>query len=252
VLFSGDLIFQRGVGRTDLPGGSWKALEESIRSHVFSLPEGTRILPGHGGETEVVEEKRGERQLVMISLYGEEMKKVITYKKGKFPNGVEVVGDENELLHDPVERRNLLGPEGEEPYGEHPEVGDPDPGHEEHESLWERLQVARERPHQDRAEYEPSTRTGTSGISRSRNTGSSPSERSFSSSTAASCSARSARSPAKIKRRRGGDFRERQRLRAAAAHILTGQRAVAQVLERQHLKRVLGTRGVEQDIFQFR
>ena len=36
-------------------------------------------------DTEVVEEKKGERQLVMISLYGEEMKKVITYKKGKFP-----------------------------------------------------------------------------------------------------------------------------------------------------------------------
>ncbi len=49
-------------------------------------------------DTEVVEEKRGERQLVMISLYGEELKKVITYKKGKFPNDVEVVKDENELL----------------------------------------------------------------------------------------------------------------------------------------------------------
>jgi DNA polymerase elongation subunit (family B) len=49
-------------------------------------------------DTEVVEEKRGERRLVMISLYGEEMQKVITYKKGKFPSDVEVVKDENELL----------------------------------------------------------------------------------------------------------------------------------------------------------
>ena len=49
-------------------------------------------------DTEVVEEKRGERQLVMISLYGEEMKKAITYKKGKLPSDTEVVKDENELL----------------------------------------------------------------------------------------------------------------------------------------------------------
>jgi len=54
-------------------------------------------------DTEVVEEKRGERQLVMISLYGDELKKVITYKKGKFPDGVEVVKDENELLRRFVE-----------------------------------------------------------------------------------------------------------------------------------------------------
>ncbi len=54
-------------------------------------------------DTEVVEEKRGERQLVMISFYGEKMKKVITYKKGKFPDDVEVVRDENELLNRFVE-----------------------------------------------------------------------------------------------------------------------------------------------------
>jgi len=58
VLFSGDLIFQNGVGRTDLPGGDWDALLESIRTHVFTLPEETRILSGHGGETTVGEEKR--------------------------------------------------------------------------------------------------------------------------------------------------------------------------------------------------
>jgi glyoxylase-like metal-dependent hydrolase (beta-lactamase superfamily II) len=58
VLFSGDLIFQNGVGRTDLPGGSWEMLVESIRAQVFTLPEETRILSGHGGETRVGEEKR--------------------------------------------------------------------------------------------------------------------------------------------------------------------------------------------------
>jgi len=57
VLFSGDLIFQNGVGRTDLPGGDWETLVESIREQVFTLPEETRILSGHGGETRVGEEK---------------------------------------------------------------------------------------------------------------------------------------------------------------------------------------------------
>jgi hydroxyacylglutathione hydrolase len=57
VLFSGDLIFRAGVGRTDLPGGNWNSLLRSIREQVFSLPEGTRILPGHGPETTVGDER---------------------------------------------------------------------------------------------------------------------------------------------------------------------------------------------------
>jgi len=58
VLFSGDTIFQGAVGRTDLPGGDQEALLASIREQVFSLPDETRILPGHGPETTVGEEKR--------------------------------------------------------------------------------------------------------------------------------------------------------------------------------------------------
>ncbi|MEW6093943.1 MAG: MBL fold metallo-hydrolase [Chloroflexota bacterium] len=57
VLFSGDLIFQRGVGRTDLPGGDWDALLTSIQQHVYTLPDETRILSGHGEEATVGEEK---------------------------------------------------------------------------------------------------------------------------------------------------------------------------------------------------
>lgn len=58
VCFCGDLIFQRGVGRTDLPGGSWDELNLSIRRQVFSLPDDTRLLSGHGPETTVGEERR--------------------------------------------------------------------------------------------------------------------------------------------------------------------------------------------------
>jgi glyoxylase-like metal-dependent hydrolase (beta-lactamase superfamily II) len=57
VLFSGDLIFQRGVGRTDLPGGDETALLTSIQQQVYTLPDATRILSGHGEETTVGEEK---------------------------------------------------------------------------------------------------------------------------------------------------------------------------------------------------
>jgi glyoxylase-like metal-dependent hydrolase (beta-lactamase superfamily II) len=58
ICFCGDLIFAGSVGRTDLPGGDWDALEKSIREQVFTLPDDTRLLSGHGPETTVGEEKR--------------------------------------------------------------------------------------------------------------------------------------------------------------------------------------------------
>ena len=58
VLFSGDLIFDGGVGRTDLPGGDWETLARSIHVQVFTLPGATRILSGHGTETTVGDEQR--------------------------------------------------------------------------------------------------------------------------------------------------------------------------------------------------
>jgi glyoxylase-like metal-dependent hydrolase (beta-lactamase superfamily II) len=58
VCFCGDLIFAGSVGRTDFPGGSWEQLIESIKTQVFTLPDNTRLLSGHGPETTVGEEKR--------------------------------------------------------------------------------------------------------------------------------------------------------------------------------------------------
>jgi hydroxyacylglutathione hydrolase len=57
VLFSGDTLFCGGVGRTDLPGGSWKDLERSIRERILTLPEETIVLPGHGPWTTVEQER---------------------------------------------------------------------------------------------------------------------------------------------------------------------------------------------------
>ena len=56
--FCGDLIFAGSVGRTDLPGGDWNTLEKSIKEQIFTLPDETRLLSGHGPETTVGEEKR--------------------------------------------------------------------------------------------------------------------------------------------------------------------------------------------------
>jgi len=57
VCFCGDLIFKQSVGRTDLPGGDWATLENSIRTQIFTMPDETRLLSGHGSETTVGEEK---------------------------------------------------------------------------------------------------------------------------------------------------------------------------------------------------
>lgn len=56
ILFSGDTLFCGGVGRTDLPGGSWKDLEKSIREKILTLPGNTVVLPGHGPWTTVEQE----------------------------------------------------------------------------------------------------------------------------------------------------------------------------------------------------
>ena len=57
VCFCGDLIFNRGVGRTDLPGGDFATLERSIREQIFTMPQDVRLLSGHGPETTVGDEK---------------------------------------------------------------------------------------------------------------------------------------------------------------------------------------------------
>ncbi len=56
-LLSGDTLFMEGVGRTDLPGGSQKQLEQSIREKIMTLPDETVVLPGHGPHTTVGQER---------------------------------------------------------------------------------------------------------------------------------------------------------------------------------------------------
>lgn len=58
VLFCGDTIFMDGIGRTDLWGGNLETLVKSISEKIFSLPDETILVPGHGPETSVGREKR--------------------------------------------------------------------------------------------------------------------------------------------------------------------------------------------------
>jgi glyoxylase-like metal-dependent hydrolase (beta-lactamase superfamily II) len=53
----GDLLFAGSIGRTDLPGGSFEILARSIREQIYTLPDETRVMCGHGPETTVGWEK---------------------------------------------------------------------------------------------------------------------------------------------------------------------------------------------------
>jgi hydroxyacylglutathione hydrolase len=46
-VFTGDTLFVEAVGRTDLPGGSWQIMYKSIQERLFTLPDDTKVMPGH-------------------------------------------------------------------------------------------------------------------------------------------------------------------------------------------------------------
>jgi glyoxylase-like metal-dependent hydrolase (beta-lactamase superfamily II) len=58
VLFSGDTLFRRSIGRTDLWGGDTEAILASIRGKLFTLPGTTPVVCGHGPGTTIEEERR--------------------------------------------------------------------------------------------------------------------------------------------------------------------------------------------------
>ncbi len=62
-LFSGDVLFHMGIGRTDLPSGDYDTLINSIRTRILNLPPQVRVYPGHGPSTTVGEEKRSNPYL---------------------------------------------------------------------------------------------------------------------------------------------------------------------------------------------
>jgi len=59
IVFSGDSLFNYGIGRTDFPGCSYEQLMDSIQNKLMTLPDKTIVYPGHGPSTTIGEEKRG-------------------------------------------------------------------------------------------------------------------------------------------------------------------------------------------------
>ena len=57
LLLAGDTLFRGAIGRTDLWGGDFKAIERSIKERLYTLDELTRVITGHGAETQIGREK---------------------------------------------------------------------------------------------------------------------------------------------------------------------------------------------------
>jgi hydroxyacylglutathione hydrolase len=58
LLLAGDTLFAGSIGRTDLPGGDGRQILRSLRERLLVLPDSTRVLPGHGPETTIGEERQ--------------------------------------------------------------------------------------------------------------------------------------------------------------------------------------------------
>jgi glyoxylase-like metal-dependent hydrolase (beta-lactamase superfamily II) len=58
LLVAGDTLFQGSIGRTDLPGGNFAQIIDSIQTRLMALPDETRVLTGHGPETTIGAERR--------------------------------------------------------------------------------------------------------------------------------------------------------------------------------------------------
>lgn len=56
-IFSGDVLFEGSVGRTDFPGGSMPRLLSGIKEHLYALPDNVVVYPGHGDKTSIGQEK---------------------------------------------------------------------------------------------------------------------------------------------------------------------------------------------------
>jgi glyoxylase-like metal-dependent hydrolase (beta-lactamase superfamily II) len=58
IVFTGDALFAGSIGRADLPGGDLMTLIGAIKAHLLTLPDETRVFPGHGPDTTIGDEKR--------------------------------------------------------------------------------------------------------------------------------------------------------------------------------------------------
>jgi hydroxyacylglutathione hydrolase len=68
ILFSGDVLFAGQVGRTDLMDGGRDAIVKSVRALYASLPDETKVYPGHGPATDIGTEKKGNEEVSATSV----------------------------------------------------------------------------------------------------------------------------------------------------------------------------------------
>jgi hydroxyacylglutathione hydrolase len=66
VVIGGDVLFKESIGRTDLPGGNYGILMQSIKNKLFTLPDDTVVYPGHGPSTTIGHEKKQNPYLADI------------------------------------------------------------------------------------------------------------------------------------------------------------------------------------------
>jgi hydroxyacylglutathione hydrolase len=65
-LIAGDTLFAGSIGRTDLPGGSFDKIMDSLKGRVLALPDDTIVFPGHGPETTIGEERESNPFLINL------------------------------------------------------------------------------------------------------------------------------------------------------------------------------------------
>jgi glyoxylase-like metal-dependent hydrolase (beta-lactamase superfamily II) len=71
-VFVGDTLFQGSIGRTDFPGGNYKALIGSIKEKLATLPDNYTVYPGHGPTTTLGQEKRNNPFILSPEVYSPE------------------------------------------------------------------------------------------------------------------------------------------------------------------------------------
>jgi len=65
-ILSGDVLFEGSVGRTDLPGGDFAILQETIKTRLYTLPEDTVVYSGHGNTTTIGDEMKSNPYVPMV------------------------------------------------------------------------------------------------------------------------------------------------------------------------------------------
>ena len=63
IVFSGDALFEESIGRTDFPGGNMNQLIDGIKEKLLTLPDETKVFPGHGPSTSIAQEKNYNQYL---------------------------------------------------------------------------------------------------------------------------------------------------------------------------------------------